>query len=193
VRGCCCDGGARRMGCSYRLPAVAALDRIHRKNGAWPKLRIIQKTLFLLKDTLAASEQTVRHTYVPIQPQKQFRVPLEIGSARASCAHVLTRDSACCFAMRLLRLLGLQEQLLPAPGIPRGVELVESSVVVGPSCSGVPQVKVVEGRCGDYLISGLLLVAIALPSATSWWWLRQSGKAALRSEVGLFWDSASTL
>ena len=67
--------------------------------------------------------------------------------------------------MRLLRLLGLQEQLLPAPGIPRGVELVESSVVVGPSCPGVPQVKVVEGRCGDYLISGLLLVAIALPSA----------------------------
>ena len=68
--------------------------------------------------------------------------------------------------MRLLRLLGLQEQLLPAPGIPRGVELVESSVVVGPSCPGVPQVKVVEGRCGDYLISGLLLVAIALPSVT---------------------------
>ena len=68
--------------------------------------------------------------------------------------------------MRLLRLLGLQEQLLPASGTSRGVELVESSVAVGPSCSGVPQVKVVKGRCGDYLISGLLLVAIAVPSVT---------------------------
>lgn len=68
--------------------------------------------------------------------------------------------------LRLLRLLGLQEQLLPTSGAARGVELVESSLSAGTSCSGAPQVKVVEGRCVDYVISVLLLVAIAVPSIT---------------------------
>jgi hypothetical protein len=68
--------------------------------------------------------------------------------------------------IRLLRLLGLQEQLLSTSGAARGVELVESSLSAGTSCSGALHVKVVEGRCLDYVISALMLVAIAVPSIT---------------------------
>lgn len=68
--------------------------------------------------------------------------------------------------MRLLRLLGLQDQLLSTSGAVRGVELVESGLSAGTGCSGAPHVKVVEGRCFDYVISALLLVAIAVPSIT---------------------------
>lgn len=68
--------------------------------------------------------------------------------------------------MRLLRLLGLQDQLLSTSGAVGGVELVESGVSAGTGFSAAPHVKVVEHRCFDYVISALLLVAIALPSIT---------------------------
>ena len=43
---------------------------------------------------------------------------------------------------------------------------MESGLSAGTGCSGAPHVKVVEGRCFDYVISALLLVAIAVPSIT---------------------------
>ena len=68
--------------------------------------------------------------------------------------------------MRLLRLLGLQDQLLSTSGAVGGVELVESGVSAGTGFSAAPHVKVVEHRCFDYVISAFLLVAIAVPSIT---------------------------
>ena len=68
--------------------------------------------------------------------------------------------------MRLLRLGGLRDRLLSTSPVVGGVELVESGSVVGTGCSGAPCVKVVEGRCFDYVLAAFLLVAIAVPSIT---------------------------
>lgn len=68
--------------------------------------------------------------------------------------------------------MALQEQLLPTSDAAVDVGLVESRLATGPSYSGgsgapqLPQVKILEGRCRDYMMSALLLVAIAVPSIT---------------------------
>ena len=68
--------------------------------------------------------------------------------------------------IRVLRLLGLREPLLPGSGVSSGVELVESTPCGGTSSSEAFHLQVLQGRCLDYVISGLLLVAIAVPSIT---------------------------
>lgn len=77
--------------------------------------------------------------------------------------------------MRLLRRMDFQEQLLPTSDAARGMEGTElvasnqsslDAEAAGSRRSAAPQVKVMGGRCSDYVISALLLVAIAVPSIT---------------------------